>query len=81
MPMPPPQPITEPAPMRRRRREVEQLQRALHDQGPADTETLKRLVGGSYWEQGRFDKALSWGVQKHLLARDEDGRYRPQDRQ
>ena len=60
----------------RRRREFEQIERALKDQGPSDGETLKRLVGGMYWKAGRFDKALSWAVHKKLLVRDDDGRYR-----
>jgi len=60
---------------RRRRQEIQQIQRALQDQGPADADTLKRLVGATYWEAGRFDKALSWGIQKRLLVRQEDGRY------
>ncbi len=76
MTMPPTPPTSEPTAARRRRREVEQLDRALRDQGPTDAETLKRLVGGAYWDQGRFDRALAWGVQKHLLTRDEAGRYR-----
>ena len=60
----------------RRRREFEQIERALQDQGPSDAETLKRLVGGDYWQAGRFDKALQWAVQKKLLVREDDGRYR-----
>ena len=59
----------------RRRREFEQIERALKDQGPSDGETLKRLVGGTYWKAGRFDKAVSWAVHKKLLERDDDGRY------
>ena len=60
----------------RRRREFDQIERALQDQGPSDVETLQRLVGAPYWQAGRFDKALSWGQQKKLLVRDDDGRYR-----
>jgi len=60
----------------RRRREFEQIERVLKDQGPSDADTIKRLVGGTYWQAGRFDKALSWGLQKKLVVREDDGRYR-----
>lgn len=76
MPNPPPRPTNDPQLNQRRRREFEQLERALKDKGPADAETLKSLVGGEYWQADRFDKALSWGVQKKLLERDDDGRFR-----
>jgi len=76
MPMPPPDPTGDEKLNQQRRREFEQVQRALEDKGPSDAETLKRLVGGAYWRAGRFDKALSWAVQKKLLVRDDDGRYR-----
>jgi len=77
--MPPPKPSGESNRQPRRRREFEQIERALKDQGPADTETLQRLVGAPYWQAGRFDKALSWSLQKKLLVRDDDGRYRLAD--
>ncbi len=79
MPMPPPNPSEQRSKgpgNPRRRREVEQMARALRDQGPADAETLKRLVGGAYWEQDRFDKALEFATSKSLVAREPDGRYR-----
>ncbi len=75
MPMPPPRPTNEPQLNQRRRREFEQLERALRDKGPSDTDTLRSLVGGSYWQADRFDKALTWGVQKKLLVRGDDGRF------
>lgn len=75
MSMPSPSPTSNPQLNQRRRREVEQIQRALEDQGPTDAETLRRLVGGTYWGAGRFDKALSWGAQKRLIVRGDDGRY------
>ena len=77
MPRPPSAPTNEPQRKQpRRRREMEQIERALQDQGPTDAETLRRLVGGAYWQAGRFDKALSWGVQKRLIVRGDDGAYR-----
>jgi len=79
MPMPPPEDSNEGQGQgqgnRRRRRELEQLERALNEHGPTDAETLRGLVGGGYWDAGRFDKTLSWSVQKRLLVRDDDGRY------
>lgn len=76
MPVPSPRPTDEPQLNQRRRREFEQLERALTDKGPSDAETLRDLVGGAYWQSGRFDKALSWAVQKKMLVREDDGRYR-----
>lgn len=76
MPMPPPGPASEPQRNPRRGREFEQLERALKDKGPCDADTLRGLVGGDYWQAGRFDKALSWAIQKKLLIRDDDGSYR-----
>ncbi len=74
--MPPSGPTSEPQLNQRRGREFEQLERALKDKGPCDADTLRSLVGGDYWQAGRFDKALSWATQKKLLVRDDDGSYR-----
>jgi hypothetical protein len=75
MPMPPPNPSSEPAPRRRQRREIEQISRALTALGPADRDTLADAVGAAYWEPGRFDRALAAAVSSGRLVIDADSRY------
>ena len=58
----------------RRRREADQLVRALRAEGPADEEELARRVAAVYWDEDRFGQALTWAVGKNLINRDADGR-------
>jgi hypothetical protein len=73
MPMPPPKPSTEGPRDRQVFHEMGQLVRALEANGPQRPEDLARLVGADYWEQGRFDRALSLAVSDGLIVRTADG--------
>jgi hypothetical protein len=75
MPMPPPNPTTEPAPRRRQRREIEQITRALAALGPAPRDDLAGAVGAAYWDAGRFDRALAAAVSTGQVIIDADNRY------
>jgi hypothetical protein len=75
MPMPPPNPSTEPAPRRRQRREIEQIARALATLGATGRDELATAVGAAYWEPGRFDRALAAALSTGQLIVDADGRY------
>jgi hypothetical protein len=74
MPLPPPGPTSQPAPGRRRRREIDQLQRALGERGALPHDELAEAVGAAYWDPGRFDKALAWALKHGWLREDADGR-------
>ena len=74
MPMPPPKPTTEGPRDRQVAHEMQQIVRALHDQGPVDPEELATLVGARYWEPGSFDRALALCVADGLVVRQPDGR-------
>jgi hypothetical protein len=74
MPMPPPKASTENARDRQVFHEMGQIVRALEQQGPQLPEDLSHLVGAPYWEAGRFQRALAFGVADGLLVQDEDGR-------
>jgi len=73
MPMPPPKPSTEGRRDRQVFHEMGQLVRAVEANGPTDPDQLSVLVGAAYWEQGRFDSALSFAVADGLLVRGADG--------
>jgi hypothetical protein len=73
MPMPPPKPSTEGPRDRQVFHEMGQLVRALEANGPQRPEELARLVGADYWENGRFDRALSLAVSDGLIVRTADG--------
>jgi hypothetical protein len=75
MPMPPPNPTTEPAPRRRQRREIEQITRALTALGPSSRDDLAGAVGAAYWETDRFDRALAAAVSTGQVVVDADRRY------
>ena len=69
MPMPPPKPSTEGRRDRQVFHEMGQIVRALEDTGPQSREDLVRLVGASYWEKDRFDRALALAVADGLVVR------------
>jgi hypothetical protein len=74
MPMPPPKPSTEPRRDRQAAHEVKQLAKALRTEGEQTPEDLARLVGGAYWEDGRFDKALRYAITDGFVVRTPEGR-------
>jgi hypothetical protein len=74
MPMPPPKPSTEGRRDRQVAHEQGQLVRALQAKGPLTPEDLAGEVGASYWESGRFDRALAFTVADGLAHRTADGR-------
>ena len=73
MPMPPPKASTEGKRDRQVFHEMGQIVRALEVNGPQQPERLAELVGASYWEQDRFDRALAFAVQDGLAYRTDDG--------
>ncbi len=58
-------------------RELEMLERAVHDKGELPRRELGRLVGCKYWGPGRFGRALRAGVQQGRLSRPRRGVYGP----
>jgi hypothetical protein len=71
-PMPPPRASTE----RRDRHvfhEMGQIVRALEARGPQSRDGLETLVGGSWWEEGRFDRALAFALEDGLVHRTGQG--------
>ncbi len=73
MPMPPPKPSTEGKRDRQVFHEMGQILRAVEAEGPVPPGELARLVGASYWERDRFDRALAFAVADGLVYRTSDG--------
>jgi hypothetical protein len=73
MPMPPPKASTEGKRDRQVFHEMGQIVRALEVNGPQSPERLAELVGASYWEHDRFDRALAFAVKDGLVYRTSDG--------
>lgn len=73
MPMPPPKPSTEGKRDRQVFHEMGQIVRALEASGPLPPEQLEGLVGASFWEAHRFDRALALAVSDGLVYRTSDG--------
>jgi hypothetical protein len=73
MPMPPPKPSTEGRRDRQVFHEMGQIVRALEDTGPQTRDDLARILGASYWERDRFDRALALAVADGLVVRTADG--------
>lgn len=73
MPKQPPEDKTELAGGQRRRREADQLVRALRAEGPTAQDELSRRVAAVYWDEERFGQALTWAVGKGLISRDANG--------
>jgi len=74
MPMPPPKATTESPRDRQVFHEMGQIVRALEDRGPLGPDDLRLLVGATYWESGRFDRALSFALADGLVVRGPDQR-------
>ena len=72
-PMPPPKPTTEGPRDRQVLHEIGQIVRALEAQGPMSPEELRESVGGRWWEEGRFDRALALAASDGLVHRTDDG--------
>ena len=51
-----------------------QVVRALEAEGPLPPDELEAVVGGRWWEHGRFDRALALAVADGLVHRTADGR-------
>ena len=74
MPMPPPKASTEGKRDRQVFHEMGQIVRALEANGPQPPEGLAELVGATYWEPDRFDRALAFVVPDGLAYRTSEGR-------
>jgi hypothetical protein len=74
MPMPPPKASTEGRRDRQVFHEMGQIVRALEAEGPQRPEDLARIVGATYWEKERFDRALALAVADGLIHRTREGR-------
>jgi hypothetical protein len=74
MPMPPPKASTEGHRDRQVFHEMGQLVRALEQQGPQSPDDLRQLVGATYWEGGRFDRALAFAAADGLVVVGPDNR-------
>ena len=74
MPMPPPKASTEGPRDRQVSHEMGQIVRALEQQGPQTLDDLRALVGATYWEAHRFDRALAFTVADGLVTRTADDR-------
>jgi hypothetical protein len=72
--MPPPKATTESPRDRQVFHEMGQIVRALEQEGPQTPEDLQRLVGATYWEGHRFDRATAFAVADGLVTRTADGR-------
>jgi hypothetical protein len=77
MPMPPPKPSTEGPRDRQVLSEMRQIARAVAENGPIQPEELTTLVGASYWEPGRFERALALALADGLVVRGEGGVLQP----
>ncbi len=75
MPMPPPKASTEGPRDRQVFHEMGQIVRALEAEGPQRVEDLAQLVGASFWEGGRFDRAMVFAAADGLIVEDRDGRW------
>jgi hypothetical protein len=73
--MPPPKASTEGPRDRQVFHEMGQIVRALEQQGPQAPDDLERLVGASYWEDHRFERALALAVADGLVTRTADDRF------
>jgi MFS family permease len=60
-------------------REIESLDRALHEGGPAEVHQLEQAVHGGWWGPGRFEQALRAAIDEGRVARVSRGHYAPGD--
>lgn len=72
-PMPPPVPSPDGRRDRQVFYEMGQIVRALRINGPTPLEELRDLVGATYWEPDRYDRALAFAVADGLVVRTGDG--------
>jgi uncharacterized protein YcaQ len=72
-PMPPPKPTSEGRRDRQVFHEIGQIVRALEAQGPTQPDELREVVGGRWWEEGRFDRALALAASDGLVHLTDDG--------
>jgi hypothetical protein len=75
MPMPPPKASTESPRDRQVFHEMGQIVRALEHQGPQRLDELAHLVGATYWEAGRFDRAMAFAAADGLIVEDAEDRW------
>lgn len=73
-PMPPPKPSTEGRRDRQVFHEMGQIVRALEAHGPTAPEDLREVVGGRWWEENRFERALALAASDGLVHTTDDGR-------
>ena len=73
-PMPPPKPSTEGPRDRQVFHEMGQIVRALEAHGPTTKDELREVVGGRFWEENRFDRALAFAASDGLVHTTDDGR-------
>jgi hypothetical protein len=71
--MPPPKASTEGPRDRQVFHEMGQIVRALESRGPQTPDDLRTVVGGDWWEAGRFDRALALAVSDGLVHRTREG--------
>ena len=74
MPMPPPKATTEGPRDRQVFHEMSQIVRALQEQGPQSPGQLEHLVGATYWEGHRYERALAFAVADGLVTHTADDR-------
>ena len=72
-PMPPPKASTENPRDRQVFHEMGQIVRALEAHGPTAPEDLREVVGGRWWEEDRFDRALALAASDGLVHLTDDG--------
>ena len=72
-PMPPPKPSTEGPRDRQVLHEMGQIVRALQANGPTPPDRLREVVGGQWWEEGRFERALARAASDGLVHTTGDG--------
>ena len=73
MPMPPPKATTAGRRDRQVFHEMGQIVRALETLGPRPPDDLKQHVGATYWEPGRYDRALEFCIADGLVVRTTEG--------
>ena len=73
-PMPPPKPSTEGPRDRQVFHEIGQIVRALEANGPTAPDELREVVGGRWWEENRFDRALALAASDGMVHTTDDGK-------
>ena len=73
-PMPPPKPSTEGPRDRQVFHEIGQIVRALEAHGPTTPDELREVVGGRWWEERRFERALALAASDGMVHTTDDGK-------